>query len=108
MERKIRERLERKTEETGARFVDDEIDFLSSGLLSTGRLDRTLPMLDIVLGVTSADIAALENGDGKVLTNLTLSTQVSTVDIANEENTVGSETPLATTTRRVKRRYDNI
>ena len=73
------------------------------------RLDRTLPMLDIVIDVTSESIAAFENDDGKVLTNLTLSTQVSTVDIAsNEEKGESSETPLATTTRRVKRRYNNI
>ena len=65
-------------------------------------------MLDIVIGVMSDNISAFENGDGALLTNLTVSTQVSTVDIANEEITVGSETPMATTTRRVKRRYNNI
>ena len=54
-------------------------------------------------------ISAIEYGDGAVLTNLTVTTQVSTVDIASEENTViRSETPLAYTTRRVKRRYNNI
>ena len=53
-------------------------------------------------------ISAIEYGDGAVLTNLTVTTQVSTVDITNEEIKEGSETPMATTTRRVKRRYNNI
>ena len=65
-------------------------------------------MLDIVIGVMSETISALENGDGAVLPNLIVSTQVSTVDIASEEITVGSESPVGATTLRVKRRYNNI
>ena len=65
-------------------------------------------MLDIVIGVVSDHISAIEYGDGAVLTNLTVTTQVSTVDITNEEIKEGSETPMATTTRRVKRCYNNI